>query len=119
LEIFSRSPYLHQVWGRKNDGSLSHYKDLPEALPHLLTSSDREWRIHYHVPLFIERYGYLISTHAETQAVLQLLTLNDFTRHLEIETYTWELLPAELKLNLVDFLEMEYRWTLEALTPEQ
>jgi hypothetical protein len=117
LAPFSRSPYLHQVRGRKNDGSLSRYGDLSEALPHLPTSSDQEWRIHYHVPLFIEQYGSLTSTQAETRAVLQLLARYGFTHHLEIETYTWELLPEELKMNLVDFLEREYRWTLEALTP--
>jgi len=118
LEPFSRSPYLHQVRGRANDGGLSRYRDLPEALSCLPTASDREWRIHFHVPLFIERYKNLTSTQAETRALLQLLTRHNFTCHLEIETYTWELLPRDLKLNLVDFLEREYRWTLEALTPE-
>jgi hypothetical protein len=117
LAPFSRSPYLHQVRGRKNDGSLSQYTDLSEALPHLPTSSDWEWRIHYHVPLFIEQYGSLTTTQVETRAVLQLLARSGFTHHLEIETYTWELLPEELKMNLVDFLEREYRWTLETLTP--
>ena len=85
-------------------------------MPHLPTSRDREWRVHYHVPLFIENYGCLTATQAETRAVLKLLAQRRFTRHLEIETYTWGLLPEALKLNLVDFLEREYRWTLEALT---
>jgi hypothetical protein len=115
LASFSRSPYLHQVRGRRDDGSLSRYADLLEALAHLPASRDREWRVHYHVPLFIETYGCLTATQAETKAVLQLLTQRRFTRHLEIETYTWELLPEDLKMNLVDFLEREYRWTLETL----
>ena len=115
LARFSRSPYLHQVRGRRNDGSLSRYGDLVEALPQLGAGADREWRIHYHVPLFIEKYGCLTATHKETRAVLQLLARHGFSRHLEIETYTWGLLPGDLKLDLVDFLEREYRWTLEAL----
>lgn len=115
LARFSRSPYLHQVRGRKNNGSLSRYRDLFEALPHLPAAPDREWRIHYHVPLFVEKYGALTSTHEETRAVLRLLAQRHFTRHLEIETYTWEHLPVELKDDLVDFLEQEYLWTLEAL----
>ena len=114
LAPFSRSPYLHQVRGRGRDG-MSRYGDLSEALPHLLTSRDREWRVHYHVPLFVEKYGCLTATQAETRAVLKLLTQRRLTRHLEIETYTWELLPDDLKMNLVDFLEREYRWTLETL----
>jgi hypothetical protein len=117
LAPFSRSPYLHQVRGRQEDGGFSRYGDLSEALPQLPASSDREWRVHYHVPLFIEGRGSLATTHAETRAVLQLLGRGGFTRHLEIETYTWELLPGDLKINLVDFLEREYTWTLEALTP--
>jgi hypothetical protein len=116
LAPFSRSPYLHQVRGRRHDGSLSRYGDLSEALPHLPSSRDQEWRVHYHVPLFIEKYGRLTATQAETRAVLRLLTQHRFTRHLEIETYTWELLPEALKMNLVDFLEQEYRWTLGILT---
>ena len=115
LARFSRSPYLHQVRGRQKNGSLSRYRDLPEALEHLPGTSDREWRIHYHVPLFIEGYGMLSATHQATRAALQLLKKHRFTRHLEIETYTWEHLPGEMKLNLVDFLEREYRWTLTAL----
>lgn len=57
----------------------------------------------------------LASTQAETRAVLQLLSRQGFTRHLEIETYTWGQLPGDLKTDLVDFLAQEYRWTLEAL----
>ena len=36
--------------------------------------------------------------------------------HLEMETYTWEVLPGELKhRNVVDQLVAEYEWTLAAL----
>lgn len=116
LEPFSRSPYLHQVRGLRHDGGLNRYADLPQALPHLAACPDREWRIHYHVPLFVEEYGGLASTHECTRAVLRLLVTRKFCRHLEIETYTWDQLPADLKLDLVDFLEREYRWTLAALS---
>jgi len=115
LEPFSRSPYLHQVRGQRPDRGLSRYADLHQALAQLADSPDQEWRVHYHVPLFLEQYGSLTSTHEHTRAVLQLLAKHRFSRHLEIETYTWDLLPGDLKLNLVDFLEQEYRWTLAAL----
>ncbi|MDD2902532.1 MAG: metabolite traffic protein EboE [Syntrophales bacterium] len=117
LARFSRSPYLHQVRGRKSDGGLSRYGDLSQALAQLATAPEGQWRIHYHVPLFIEHYGRLASTQAQTRAVLRLLAQHHFARHLEIETYTWDQLPGDLKLNPVDFLEREYRWTLEALIP--
>jgi hypothetical protein len=57
----------------------------------------------------------LASTQKETRAVLELLRERPFSRHLEIETYTWEWLPPGLKLDLLESLHREYRWVLEAL----
>jgi hypothetical protein len=115
LAPFADSPYLHQVRGRNGRGALSRYADLAQALPQLSDSGDHQWRIHYHAPLFIEAYGNLTATQVDTRAVLQLLARQGFTRHLEIETYTWGQLPGDLKTELVDFLAREYLWTLEAL----
>jgi len=67
------------------------------------------------MPLFVEQYRRLESTHADTRAVLALLKDRKFTRHLEIETYTWEWLPADLKVELEDSLHREYLWVLEAM----
>ena len=74
-----------------------------------------EWRIHYHMPLFVERYGDLATTGAETREVLRLLREQKFCPHLEIETYTWEWLPPDLKRDLLDSLTEEYLWVLEAM----
>jgi hypothetical protein len=115
LTPFSSSPYLHQVVGRREDGSRVHYRDLGEALPYLPKAGEYEWRIHYHLPMFVERFGSLETTRNLTQEVLELLGSGGFTKHLELETYTWEQLPAALKLDLVDSLELEYRWVLETL----
>ncbi len=115
LTPFSRSPYLHQVVGRRADGSRVHYRDLDEALPYLQNSCEYEWRIHYHLPMFVERFGSLETTRNLTQEVLKLLGSCGFTSQLELETYTWELLPAALKIDLVDSLELEYRWVLDTL----
>ncbi len=112
LQDFAPSPYLHQVLVRKNGGGLGQFPDLPEALPTLAAGRDREWRIHYHTPLFVAGHGLLRSTRDETREVLNLLGQRGFCRHLEIETYTWEILPPELKKDLVDSLELEYRWVL-------
>ncbi len=38
-----------------------------------------------------------------------------FTRHLEIETYTWDVLPATLKIDVSESITREYRWVLETL----
>lgn len=115
LELFAGSPYLHQVIARRDGIDCYHYHDLSEALPLLGKSPDRQWRIHFHMPLFINRHEMLYSTQDDTRALLRLLRERGFCSHLEIETYTWEVLPPSLKIDLLDSLEREYRWTLEAL----
>ncbi len=117
LERFADSAYLHQVIGRE-PGPAGRFPDLCGALPRLAGCRDEEWRIHYHMPLFVERYGMVQATQAETREVLQLLKEEAFTRHLEIETYTWEQLPADLKIDLRESLWREYRWVLTELGEE-
>jgi hypothetical protein len=115
LQDFAASPYLHQVLARRHRGGLRQFPDLAEALPYLAASRDREWRVHFHTPLFVEGHQMLFSTRDETRAVLDLLRERGFCRHLEIETYTWEILPPDLKKDLVDSLELEYLWVLDNL----
>jgi len=115
LRPFSQSPYLHQVVGRVLAGEQMRYRDLSQALADLRQTPAQEWRIHYHLPLFVERFGNLEATHKLTREMLQLIKSSPFTDQLELETYTWELLPADLKVDLVDSLEKEYRWVLDTL----
>ena len=109
LSTLSDPVYLHQVIGDRE-----RYADLPEALDELKSAHSSEWRIHYHVPLFLKSYGDLGSTQAEVQDALAQLNTDD-VRHLEIETYTWGVLPAALRLDLVDSIEREYRWVMAQL----
>jgi sugar phosphate isomerase/epimerase len=115
LEPFTHSPYLHQVIGQDEKARQVRFPDLAPALPRLTAGLGRNFRIHYHMPLFVERYRQLQSTRNDTRAVLSLLKARGFCRHLEIETYTWEWLPPDLKLDLLDSLCREYLWVLESL----
>jgi hypothetical protein len=119
LELFSHSPYLHQVIARRDGGTFCHYQDLAEILPQFSTVADRQWRIHFHMPLYVEGYEGLASTQEETRMILQLLKERGFCRHLELETYTWEVLPPAMQLDILDCLEKEYRWTLQVLDLEE
>lgn len=114
---FAESTYLHQVIERRVDGTLRGFPDLTDALPHLQDPGAEEWRIHYHVPLFVEAYDLLGSTQPDTLRVLGLLRERRFTQQLEIETYTWSLLPPPLKQDLSGSIAAEYRWVLGHLTP--
>jgi hypothetical protein len=60
FEKFNESTYLHQVIARLTDGSLLRYPDLPEALA--ATDNAKEWRAHFHVPVFSQDFGILQST---------------------------------------------------------
>lgn len=113
LRPFAESTYLHQVVARRPDGRLGHYPDLGEALPHLAGSDAEEWRIHYHVPLFVEDYAGLRSTQPDLVAALREVQRRRLCPHLEIETYTWDVLPPDLKLELADSIRREYEWVLK------
>ncbi len=113
LRPFAESTYLHQVIERWDDGSLHHYPDLVTALPHLEQSKAKEWRTHFHVPIFIHDYQVLQSTQDDIVAVLKLLQESPVCQHLEIETYTWDVLPQEMKIDLLASIQREYEWVLQ------
>ena len=112
---FNESTYLHQVVARQEDGSLKRYPDLPEALNDAGNTSSKEWRSHFHVPLFVEDYGLLKSTQEDIREVLSIQCEQPFTSHLEVETYTWEVLPAALKAPLPESIIREMEWVISYL----
>jgi len=87
---------------------------LVEALPGIQNREAAEWRIHFHVPLFVEQCGKFGSTQGQIRTAMDLLKRNQFTRHLEIETYTWDVLPPSLKQDLLESIVREYQWVIEA-----
>jgi sugar phosphate isomerase/epimerase len=106
LRAFADPIYLHQVTER---GSRRSWPDLPEALAD--DGGGGEWRVHFHVPIFVERYGALESTQEHLRRSIERVR----TAHLEIETYTWDVLPAGLKASSVDSIAREYEWVLDVL----
>ena len=110
---FAESTYLHQVVAREADGQLTPYRDLPLALNRLSQTQSEEWRIHFHVPVFLEHYGQLYSTQQDILEVLAFLSKEKITNHLEVETYTWEVLPEHINLNLTHSIIRELQWVIE------
>ena len=110
---FNEPTYLHQVVARITSGELVRYPDLPDALA-AFDDNHAEWRAHFHVPIFVKEYGVLQSTQDDIREVLRLLADNPFTNQLEVETYTWDVLPDDLKLGLVDSIERELNFVLPA-----
>ena len=116
---FNEPTYLHQVVARRGDGETStgellRFPDLPEALA-AFDETHTEWRSHFHVPLFVADYGVLNSTQDDIVEVLRLQAERQFTNQMEVETYTWGVLPDELKKDLVDSIEREMKWVIKQL----
>jgi hypothetical protein len=108
--------YLHQVVERGTDRMTHSRGDLHDALGGPRAASPSSWRVHFHVPLFVDRCGDLATTQADTIRYLRLCQDRRLTSHLEIETYTWDVLPLELKLELTDSIAREYEWVREQLS---
>ena len=57
-------------------------------------------------------YDGLGSTQDYVRRVIEESLLAPFTTHLEIETYTWDVLPGPLKIDLLESIHREYEWVL-------
>ena len=117
LRGFADDVYFHQVIERRPDATLRRYRDLDVALASPPTNDSREWRIHFHIPLHSKPTPVFNNTADHIAGVLQELKEHPkLCQHLEMETYTWEVMPAEMKnRNVVDQLASEYDWTLAQL----
>ena len=112
LKRFAEDTYLHQVVKRSN-GSLTRYVDLPDALAE---GDDAEWRVHFHVPVFLRTLGALDTTQPDLERVLDLVKTRTDRPCLEVETYTWDVLPAQYRTTeMSEAIARELKWTRDQL----
>jgi hypothetical protein len=116
LMAFDDGVYLHQVVQRR-DGAITRFIDLPPALAALRAgTAGGEWRVHCHVPVFLEVAGSLQSTQPTLRQALACARDGFVSPHLEVETYTWSVLPPQLRqASLVDAIAGELQWVLKEL----
>ncbi|KAA1258756.1 hypothetical protein LF1_12790 [Rubripirellula obstinata] len=125
LSQFAEDRYLHQTGRVNSAGKFMLSEDLPNLLAKVATDGDpvwgdHRWVVHFHMPIFIERFGHLCTSQSD---ILQCLTAlaapgckADFTGHLEIETYAWSVLPESMrKRGLADDIASEVRWLRRAI----
>ena len=120
LAAFADDIYFHQVIERRPDGGLERYRDLDVALTrnsNLEARSFPEWRIHFHIPLHSSPTPLFDNTADHLLGLLQVLKSDPLLcSHLEMETYTWEVMPPQMKnRSVVEQLVAEYEWTLSRL----
>lgn len=110
--------YLHQTMARGADGTIHRQVDLTEdaALSPLESfATADEWRVHFHVPVNAESLGPLQTTRGDLKKALAAVRNLDYAPHLEVETYTWEVLPDGPQTSLVDGLTAEVEATRNLL----
>jgi hypothetical protein len=118
LREFAEDRYLHQTVIRGAGGD-RFYEDLPQALAaHPDPAAANEpWRIHYHVPIYLARFGALSTTQSEITRCLAAARDLSKVSHFEVETYAWSVLPRELQQpQLADGIAEEIRWFDGALS---
>ncbi|MGG8787942.1 metabolite traffic protein EboE [Streptomyces lividans] len=100
LAAFAEPRFLHQTRTTTPSGGLHGTDDLDEALADGGPLPDTApWRAHFHVPLHAAPAAPLTSTLPVLKAALTRLVggPHPLTRNLEVETYTWQALPPELR----------------------
>ncbi len=118
LRAFDEPVYFHQVIASYGDElPLRRFKDLPDALAFASENPSDvgdEWRVHFHIPIHAQPGDGFDSTRDHLVGALDWLQANPAKcQHLEMETYTWEVLPGAMREgDVVDQLVKEYEWTL-------
>lgn len=111
LKRFRESCYLHQAVGRRSDGDLVRFADLDPAI-NAAPPDIEEWRVHFHVPVFMDSTGECDSTRFFLEEILPLFPPD---LPLEVETYTWTVLPPDLRTGPVtDSIVREIQWVAGA-----
>jgi len=113
LAGFHEPRYLHQTCIRQGSSAPAFYEDLPLALASVPngTAPQGEWRTHFHVPIYLQRFGQLTATQDDIHECLEAVRATSDCRHFEVETYAWSVLPEELRVpDLADGIAREMNW---------
>jgi hypothetical protein len=111
LRRYAKTIYLTQTVEKK-DGKLNRFLNLEDAFKAWETNpGPREWRTHFHVPVFLDDLGEFGTTRFAIEDALKFHKRQPLSRQLEIETYTWDVLPDNLKTgDIVDYVSRELEW---------
>ncbi|MGI9521660.1 MAG: metabolite traffic protein EboE [Hyphomicrobiaceae bacterium] len=115
LRNFDEPVYLHQVIQNKA-GQLTRFTDLQSAFAQSELASGAEWRVHFHVPVFLERMEKFGTTQFFLKEILALHRSNPISPHLEVETYTWDVLPPQYRnVSVSAAIAREIAWVKDQL----
>lgn len=112
LQTFVEPRYLHQTYAKTSSGKILSRTDLLTEDIQKSPADDflqtEAWRVHFHVPVYADELGPLRTTRADLQAALRRVAMMEYAPHLEVETYTWPVMPdATEQKGLVDQISQE------------
>jgi sugar phosphate isomerase/epimerase len=110
LHHYVEERYLHQTMARAPGGQVVRVADLTHDLidrPPAEFMSAPAWRVHFHVPVDAEALGPLGTTRPQLKTAVAAVARLEYAPHLEVETYTWAVLPGSEKPDLVTGLARE------------
>ncbi len=119
LADFTEPRYLHQVRERTREGAVLGADDLPQALAEL--PGEQAWRVHFHVPLHARPAAPLSATTDVLRTAITTLesVVDGPLPHIEVETYTWSVLPETAgnggDTALIRGIAAELRWAAAQL----
>ena len=117
LRRFDEGVYLHQVVERRADGNLVRYLDLAPAFAEIDRAYGSEWRVHCHVPVFMDKLPALGTTQDFLREILAIHKRSPISPHLEVETYTFDVLPEELRrVDVATAVVRELDWVNQRLS---
>ncbi len=117
LGRFTETIYLSQT-SELRDGKITRFLNLTDAIDAWRSAPGgrREWRTHFHVPVFLDDLGPFRTTRFAIEQALDAHVAQPQSTHLEIETYTWDVLPSHLKTgDITDYVVRELEWVLGRL----
>jgi hypothetical protein len=102
-------------------GALTRYLDLPQAFAALNGAAGpgepREWRVHFHVPIFLDEIEHFSTTQDFLREILAIHREDPVSAHLEVETYTWDVLPEQDRQDdVATAIARELAWVRNRLT---
>jgi hypothetical protein len=116
LQRYAATIYLSQT-AELRDGRLTRYLNIEDAVAAWRADpGPREWRTHFHVPVFLDDLGPFRTTRFALEQALEVHRVTPLSRHLEIETYTWDVLPEHLKDgDITDYVTRELEFVRDRL----
>ena len=116
LQSFAEDRYQHQTTVRLPSGAMQYFDDLPDALTKHGDDPQGEWRIHFHVPVYVATFGQLSATQSDIGEFIRAVQGDGELHHYEVETYAWNVLPADLQREeLADGIADELKWVRDTL----